>query len=154
MSDPISKTIERNGPPREPTKTMYDAINSIHRHGWSISWYKVWTTMYDAWERAPIITAEMIASNIPADRRVAPDPAQMSIIDDIYNFAAKLTQTTDGADEPEDRPNTDDATVDHVLVEMRRCAQCWEGDARLMGNVRAKDMIRAINAALSALTSS
>jgi hypothetical protein len=36
------------------------------------------------------ITAAMIASNIPAARRVAPDPAKLYIIDDIYAFAAKL----------------------------------------------------------------
>jgi hypothetical protein len=50
--------------------------------------------------------------------------------------------------------NTDDASVDHVLIGMRRCAKCWEGDARLLGNIRAKDMIRALDAALATMGSS
>lgn len=36
------------------------------------------------------ITAEMIASNVPAHLRVAPLIAQMSIIDDIYAFSELL----------------------------------------------------------------
>lgn len=40
----------------------------------------------------PQITVEMIASNIPIERRVAPDPAKMGIINDIYEFAAKLRE--------------------------------------------------------------
>lgn len=34
------------------------------------------------------ITADMIASNTPVG--IAPDPAEISIIDDIYAFAARL----------------------------------------------------------------
>lgn len=40
-----------DGPPREPTKAMINAIHSIHRPGWAVSWHTVWTTMYDAWNR-------------------------------------------------------------------------------------------------------
>jgi hypothetical protein len=36
------------------------------------------------------VTAEMIASNIAADLRVAPSLGQMSVIGDIYDFAALL----------------------------------------------------------------
>jgi hypothetical protein len=37
--------------PREPTEAMIDAIHSVHRPGFAVTWYKVWTTMYDAWDR-------------------------------------------------------------------------------------------------------
>jgi hypothetical protein len=36
------------------------------------------------------VTTDMIASNVPAWRRVAPALAEMSIIDDMYEFAALL----------------------------------------------------------------
>jgi uncharacterized protein YwgA len=35
-------------------------------------------------------TAEMIASNVSSANRVAPSISEMSIIDDIYDFADKL----------------------------------------------------------------
>lgn len=42
------------------------------------------------------------------------------------------------------RPNTDDADPDVVLAEVQHCASCWEGGVRLLGNVRAADIVRAI----------
>lgn len=43
-----------------------------------------------------------------------------------------------------DMPNTDDAPADVVLRTVAHCASGWEGDVRLLGNVRAKDIGRAI----------
>ena len=42
--------------------------------------------------------------------------------------------------------NTDDADPTLVLAAVRHCASSWEGEARLLGNVRAKDIVRAIDA--------
>lgn len=52
------------------------------------------------------VTKEMIASNVPVDRRVAPLLRHMSIIDDIYAFAALLRV---GPGRPEDDPPVDGA---------------------------------------------
>jgi hypothetical protein len=40
--------------------------------------------------------------------------------------------------------DTDGASFDVVLAEVYRCAATWEGKARLLGNVRAEDICRAI----------
>lgn len=45
--------------------------------------------------------------------------------------------------------NTDDAAPDVVLSELCHCASCWENGARLLGNVRAGDIQRAIAAVLA-----
>lgn len=42
--------------------------------------------------------------------------------------------------------NTDGADASMVLAAVRHCASSWEGEARLLGNVRAKDIVRAIDA--------
>lgn len=42
--------------------------------------------------------------------------------------------------------NTDDADPALVLAAVRHCASSWVGEARLIGNVRAKDIVRAIDA--------
>lgn len=39
----------------------------------------------------------------------------------------------------------DDAPADAVLASVRACAASWEGGARLLGNVRAMDITRAID---------
>jgi hypothetical protein len=44
---------------------------------------------------------------------------------------------------------TDDANFRTVLLETQLCAASWEGDVRLLGNVRAKDIVRAITEALA-----
>lgn len=44
--------------------------------------------------------------------------------------------------------NTDDAPVDVVLRTTLECAEGWDPDARLLGNVRAGDMARALREAL------
>lgn len=46
-------------------------------------------------------------------------------------------------------PDTDDADWQTVLKVMRECALAWEPSARLLGNVRARDITRAIDAALA-----
>lgn len=45
--------------------------------------------------------------------------------------------------------NTDDAEPHLVLAAVRHCAASWEGSARLLGNVRASDIVRAIDAVAS-----
>jgi len=47
--------------------------------------------------------------------------------------------------------NTDGADVVSVLAAVRHCANSWEGDARLLGNVRAQDISRACTAAIEAI---
>lgn len=47
-----------------------------------------------------------------------------------------------------ERASSDDADPFTVLVELRRCAMAWEPHARLVGNVRAGDIDRAITAVL------
>lgn len=39
--------------------------------------------------------------------------------------------------------NTDGADWPVVLKELRYCATCWENKVRLIGNIRAEDIIRA-----------
>lgn len=41
--------------------------------------------------------------------------------------------------------NTDDADYDTVLLMTRLCAASWEPKVRLLGNVRAGDIVRAID---------
>lgn len=48
--------------------------------------------------------------------------------------------------------NTDDAEVIKVLAAVRHCADSWDGSARLLGNVRARDISRACSAAIKALS--
>lgn len=50
-------------------------------------------------------------------------------------------------------PSTDDAAPEVVLRELRDCAACWEPGARLLGNVRAGDIVRAIDSLLDQATS-
>lgn len=40
----------------------------------------------------------------------------------------------------------DDAEPLAVLLAVAYCARCWEGGARLLGNVRACDIVRAVEA--------
>jgi hypothetical protein len=66
------------------------------------------------------ITSEMIASNIPADKRVAPKVSELSVIDDIYAFAAHLrgdmTQGYSGINRPDIVKQQDEyETVDHRM---------------------------------------
>lgn len=42
-------------------------------------------------------------------------------------------------------PDTDDAAPDVVLAELARCAAHWKPEVRVMGNVRAGDIVRAIS---------
>lgn len=42
--------------------------------------------------------------------------------------------------------NTDDAEPIEVLRAVAECARCWEGGVRLLGNVRACDIVRAVEA--------
>lgn len=58
----------------------------------------------------------------------------------------KLTMTNNSA-----LQNTDGAGAIAVLAAVRHCASSWEGEARLLGNVRASDIVRACNEALPAL---
>jgi hypothetical protein len=51
----------------------------------------------------------------------------------------------------EGETTVDDAEPVIVLAAMKRCADAWEGDARLVGNVRAKDISRACAVAIRAL---
>ncbi|HEY4136454.1 MAG TPA: hypothetical protein VGO34_14715 [Alphaproteobacteria bacterium] len=46
------------------------------------------------------------------------------------------------------KPRPDDADWQTVLAYVRACAMAWVGDARLLGNARASDIVRAINDAL------
>lgn len=49
--------------------------------------------------------------------------------------------------------NTDDAPADLVLAALRQCAASWQPGARVMGNVRAGDVVRAATDALRAMGS-
>lgn len=51
---------------------------------------------------------------------------------------------------PVGRPSTDDAAPDVVLSELRYCASLWQGGARLLGNIRATDIVRALDLLASA----
>ncbi len=46
--------------------------------------------------------------------------------------------------EATDRPNTDNAPYDEALLELAYCASRHEDNARLVGNIRAVDIYRAI----------
>jgi hypothetical protein len=46
---------------------------------------------------------------------------------------------------------TDDAPAIAVLAAIRHCANAWEGSARLLGNIRARDIARACSEAIAAL---
>lgn len=48
--------------------------------------------------------------------------------------------------------NTDDAEIATVLAAIRHCANSWDGSARLLGNIRARDISRACDYAIKALT--
>lgn len=41
--------------------------------------------------------------------------------------------------------NTDNAPPSLVLAALRQCAASWEGGVRLLGNIRAQDIVRAID---------
>jgi hypothetical protein len=47
--------------------------------------------------------------------------------------------------------DTDEAEAITVLAALRHCANSWDGSARLVGNVRARDIARACSAAIEAL---
>jgi hypothetical protein len=47
--------------------------------------------------------------------------------------------------------DTDDAEVIKILAAVRHCANSWDGSARLIGNVRARDISRACTAAITSL---
>jgi hypothetical protein len=49
--------------------------------------------------------------------------------------------------------NTDDAAYDLVLAAVRQCAASWQPEARVIGNVRAADIVRAVTEALRRLDS-
>ena len=51
------------------------------------------------------------------------------------------------------RMNTDDATPDLVLAALRQCAGSWQPGVRVVGNVRAIDIVRATTDALRAMGS-
>lgn len=55
------------------------------------------------------------------------------------------------ADTSELLPSTDDAPVVDVLTAVAQCAAAWEPGARLLGNVRACDILRAVTHAKSRL---
>lgn len=40
--------------------------------------------------------------------------------------------------------NTDNASPETVLMELLICATSWQGEARIIGNIRAMDIARAI----------
>ena len=46
---------------------------------------------------------------------------------------------------------TYNAPVLHVLAEVRRCAASWAPEVRLLGNVRAADIVRACDEAIKRL---
>ena len=49
--------------------------------------------------------------------------------------------------------NTDDASADLVLAAVRQCAASWQPEARVLGNVRAIDIVRAVSEALTHMQS-
>ena len=49
--------------------------------------------------------------------------------------------------------NTDDAPSLNVLAAVRVCAASWEPDARIIGNVRAGDIVRSLDEVIDALFS-
>lgn len=40
----------------------------------------------------------------------------------------------------------------NTLRDIRACAERWDGDVRIIGNVRAEDIVRAVDFALSIIT--
>lgn len=48
--------------------------------------------------------------------------------------------------------DTDEADAITVLAAVRHCADSWDGSARLLGNVRARDISRACSVAIKALS--
>lgn len=44
--------------------------------------------------------------------------------------------------------NTDDADYSTVLLALGACAESWEPNVRLIGNVRAGDIVRALSIVL------
>lgn len=53
-------------------------------------------------------------------------------------------------DEPEFQTAPDNGTVDEVLAYVLDCARRWEPKARIIGNARAGDIVRALTATASA----
>lgn len=51
--------------------------------------------------------------------------------------STKVTELADG--------NTDDAPEEAIIAAIIKCAQSWQGEARIIGNVRAKDIVRALS---------
>jgi hypothetical protein len=49
--------------------------------------------------------------------------------------------------------NTDGASADLVLAAIRQCAASWQPEARVIGNVRAMDIVRAVSDALAQMAS-
>lgn len=49
--------------------------------------------------------------------------------------------------------NTDDASADLVLAAVKQCAASWHPEARILGNVRAVDIVRAVTEVLTQLHS-
>jgi len=80
--------------------------------------------------------AECIKAAIPGERALC----------------GKLAASSIGAWEPHPNVAPDDGDFPTVLASLRTCAASWQGDVRVMGNVRAKDIVRAINETEAALS--
>jgi hypothetical protein len=50
--------------------------------------------------------------------------------------------------------DTDEAEAIVVLAALRHCADSWDGSARLVGNIRARDISRVCSVAIAALSHS
>lgn len=68
----------------------------------------------------------------------------MSIDEMVYDF----TKTVDAEGELPNVP--DDADPRVILRYLRACAGSWEPGVRLLGNLRAGDIVRAVDAYLGA----
>src|SRR3546814_13544578 len=61
------------------------------------------------------------------------------------------SESTEGQPVPSSMPNTDDADPAVVLSVVMYYAGSWQPEARLLGNVRAGDIVRACDTAVHAL---
>lgn len=79
-------------------------------------------------------------SSVPEDRL-------LDCIKQTVDYQARDIEKLRGESEPVAWP--DGASADEILKYVRYCASCWMPDARLLGNARAGDIVRALDSVLN-----
>ena len=69
----------------------------------------------------------------------------------IHHLIERLDKLRDLLNEGSPRVSTDDAPPIEILRVLRLCALHWDPEARLVGNVRARDVARACDAAITVM---